>query len=785
MPFEKTTIETSIPNVFARQVARYGNRPAIVEEGGSITYQQLDRLANCVAGALTANGHRHGQTVAILLEQGILQIATILGVLKAGGIYVPLDIALGRQRLRKIQEHAAPQIILTDQINRSTATLIGGGQKLVLNIEDNPEQFLAEFRAVNLSPDDSAYIYYTSGTTGEPKGVVDTHRNVLHNIARYTDNLNVDCDDRLTLLQSCGFSGAVSNIFTSLLNGAVLLPFDVRRHGVSALAKWLALQKPTVYHSVPLLFRQLMRYCDTLPTLRVIRLEGDMARPADIETFNRHFNDSCTLVNGLGATETGITAQYFIRNGTSPPDKVVPVGEATEDIRIDVVDTQNRPLSRGQFGEIVITSPYLAKGYWRRSDLTRSAFLVSDDNTRSYRTGDLGRIDSQGLLEVHGRVNSLSKIRGEWVDLSAVEATVTAAPRKQAARPETPMERLVAGVFERTLNIGSIGRKDDFFELGGDSLKAVEACVEICRLTGSNQALGALQHASTVADLAGILSDTVSRGCLVPLQSQGDGGVLFSVHAHMGHVFNLRQLAAQFAPERRFFGLQAKGLDGIDRPDTTLDAMAATYVNCIRKIQPKGPYLIAGYCFGSWVAVEMARQLRLSGEHVMELLLIDPQPPSGLLNEEQQRGDLKTQSSHFLARVRGLTMKKTARAIRSRVTEAAQRLRVRLLWLVAHRLPDKSRLARLILHRPADAIAIMQLDYQPLPYEGDACVLVSSDHDVGAGDRRAWESYIKGALEFESLVGNSTDLLRDPYTRDLAAQLLGRINSMRDPDIHT
>lgn len=578
MHLDKTTIETSIPDLFAKQVYRHGQRPAIVTERNRVTYQELDLITNRIANALVANGHCHGQTVSILLEQGIPQIASILGVLKAGGIYVPLDLALGRQRLRAVLQDADPHIVLTDRINRSVATLISSGRRRMLIIEEDLQQFPDEFQAQSLSPNDSAYVYYTSGTTGDPKGVEDNHRNILHNIARYTNTLNIGCSDRLTLLQSCGFSGAVSNIFTSLLNGAVLLPFDVRARGASALAKWLTGEKPTIYHSVPSLFRQLMRYCDTLPTLRIIRLEGDLVRPIDIETFNRHFDGSCTLVNGLGATETGITAQNFIPHGASMPGNSVPVGKATHDICIDVVDERNRPVRQGDSGEIVITSRYLARGYWRRPELTKKAFSEIDSDTRSYRSGDLGRIDQLGLLELHGRLDSRTKIRGEWVDLNDLEAALTccagvkdaiaAAPSVAVSKPEltawvlpdtgarvtplalrealrsqgwpqhatparffvldhwpldlngkvdrkalaatteplgigtepqTRLEQLVAKVFEQILEVPSVSRTDDFFELGGDSLKAVEVCLEIGRLTGSSVALGSFQHASSVA----------------------------------------------------------------------------------------------------------------------------------------------------------------------------------------------------------------------------------------------------------------------------------------------
>lgn len=858
MRFDTIPIESSIPDAFAQQVHLRGDRCAVVTENGSVTYQQLDHIANCAAGALLANGHCRGHTVAILCEQGILQIAAIMGVLKAGGIYVPLDMAVGRRRLKNIIQHAEARIVLTDRINRSVASLIGGAQMRVVNIEKDLEQYADKYQAVRLSPADFAYIYYTSGTTGDPKGVVDIHRNVLHNVARYTSSLEIDCNDRLTLVQSCGFSAAVSNIFTSLLNGAVLLPFDVRTRGVSALARWLVSQEPTIYHSVPSLFRQLMRCCDTLPTLRVIRLEGDQTRAIDVDTFNRQFDSNCTLVNGLGATETGITAQYFIENGKSLDRNVVPVGTAMRDFCFEILDASREPVPRGQYGEIVITSRYLASEYWRAPDLTNSRFSVIDGETRSYFTRDIGRINRHGLLEVHGRMDSLVKIRGEWVDLGALEvalarcdgvqdaiadlpndgaakteltawivqdvgANVSAEVLRESLRsqdwpqcstptrfiilddcpldlngkidrkalaattgrqgerttPRSPREMLVAKVFEQVLRVGTVSRENDFFELGGDSLSAVEACLQLSRLTGSDQALGLFQHASSVAELAKSLDGAFDRGCLVPLQRRGNGPPLFCVHAHMGHVFNLRQLAGQFSPEQKFFGLQARGLTGTEPPDLTLEAMATTYAACIREVQPTGPYLISGYCFGSWVAVEIARQLRHAGHEVSALFLIDPQLPHAIL-AKMPGTDVEWRLRQTLKRLRGVGANRIFQKLRRRLFNAGPKARIRTLWLIVHLFQGKRGICSRVLHRPSDAIGVMQLDYQPSAYYGDACILLPNGKALECSSRHAWASYIRGNLDFENLVGNSSDLLRDPYTRDLAACILRRIGALNN-----
>jgi thioesterase domain-containing protein len=336
---------------------------------------------------------------------------------------------------------------------------------------------------------------------------------------------------------------------------------------------------------------------------------------------------------------------------------------------------------------------------------------------------------------------------------------------------------MIAEVFEQVLEIPSVSRTDDFFELGGDSLKAVEACLELDRVTGFNRAFGAIQHASSIAEFAQILGGAVDRGCLVPLQQLGQGPPLFCVHAHMGHVFNLRQLASQFAPEQKFFGLQAKGLDGIERPEIKLEDMAASYVANMRIAQPEGPYLIAGYCFGSWVAIEIARKLRDTGQQVAALFLIDPQLPKGI-SPEGLRGHFGPRTGRLIERLRRITLRRTVWALRNRLAQATRAVRVRLLWLVAHLLPATHWLSEIALRRPADTIAIIQLDYRPRPYDGDAYLLIPADKLPEPHHYKVWESIIEGRIEFETLVGTASELMREPFTRDLAACLLGHINQL-------
>ena len=634
--FPPWPIEGSLGSRFTALAATHGDRPALIEPDRVTSYRALESWSRRIAIALQTTAPRAGQPVGVMVEQGAPQIAAIVGTLRAGAIYVPLDAALSVTRLRTIIADAGLRTVVADRMNRSLAQwLVPGGHILETGHAEAPDADLVRATLAEVDADAPAYIYYTSGSTGPAKGVVDSHRNVMHNIARYTHALHLGAHDRLTLLQSCGFSGAVSNIFGALLNGAALLPFDVRRYGVTALVRWLATVEPTIYHSVPSLFRQVVDTGSALPTLRVIRIEGDLGGAPDVERFQRHFNRegqvACMLAHGLGATETGLVAQYLVTPETPMTAGAMPVGDALPGMQIAIVDSSRRAVPPGRIGEIAITSEYLATGYWQRPDLTAARFTQTADGQRCYHTGDLGRMDANGMLELHGRGDLMIRIQGEWIDLQGLEQTLRGVPGvsdailttvegpgdtqvlhahviaetadeagwrqmlrrvlpalptlrievrrvarwpldangkvdrrrlfEQAALPHadiagseapaTSTEKIVAKVFADTLSIERVGRDDDFFELGGDSLKAVDASLTLQDRLGNRLALGAFQHASSVRGLALVLDGVVPPDNLVLLQPEGSATPLVCIHGHGGNVFSMRTLARWFAPERQ------------------------------------------------------------------------------------------------------------------------------------------------------------------------------------------------------------------------------------------
>jgi amino acid adenylation domain-containing protein len=437
-PFPPEEIEQSIPARFAAQVRAFPERLAVKMGDDVLSYAELDRHANRIARALLAERVNTPEPVALVVEQSPTLIATILGVLKAGKIYVPLDPTHPLPRLEEALAHAQVGLVVADASHRALAVSLARCERTVLDVSRLDGGLSDQDPALALGPDLLAYVFFTSGSTGRPKGVFDCHRNVLHNIMRYTNNLRIGPDDRLTLLQAPSFSGTVSSLFGALLNGAAIFPYDLRRQGMGpALARWLRTERVSIYHSVPTIFRSAVEGGDRFPDVRVVRLEGDAASPVDVKLFRACFEPGSLLAVGLGATETGLSCQFLIDHETSLSAGPVPIGRPTPDMRISVLDAEGHPLPAGNAGELAVTSAHLALGYWNEPELTARAFVANADGTRTYRTGDLGRIRSDGLVEYLGRKDYRLKVGGQTIDAAEVEAALLALEGIRAAAVTT------------------------------------------------------------------------------------------------------------------------------------------------------------------------------------------------------------------------------------------------------------------------------------------------------------------------------------------------------------
>ena len=423
-PFPREALDQSIGARFDEIVRRFPNKLAVRTKKYSWSYAELNARAENISQAI--NEHEISRPAPILLvsDHDAPAIAALLGVLKAGHFYCALDPAAPLEHNKSILQSLSPRALLCDGANLHLSEKLAEGMMPIMNTDDAPVTPSHGAWPIQVPPDALAYVFFTSGTTGKPKGVMDSHRNVLHNILRYSNNLRITGADRITLLQMLSFSGSVSSLFCALLNGGTVYPFDLRRDGPGALADLLSEQGVTIYHSVPSIFRLIAGEGRRFPSLRIVRLEGDQASAADAALFQRNFPASCRLVNGLGATECGIIRQFFLSTDAPPPGRSLPIGYPVEDMEVFLLDHGGRMTPTGEIGEIAVKSRYLATGYWRQPARTIEAFkaALDDPAARIYRTGDLGRFDEAGCLDYLGRKDFQNKVRGQSVNLAEIEA---------------------------------------------------------------------------------------------------------------------------------------------------------------------------------------------------------------------------------------------------------------------------------------------------------------------------------------------------------------------------
>lgn len=464
-PFPREALEQAITERFAQQVWLNPERIAVCSRSTEWNYRELDERASVIARAicevvLTAGGSR----IALLCDHDAPMIAAILGSLKSGHAYVPLDAIHPRERLAAILDDAQVAALITDKHNLALAIEIAAGLPLIMCDDTSGG---GESALPSVGPDSIAYLLYTSGSTGKPKGVVQNHRNVLHHICAYTNNLHINAADRIALLASYSFDAAVMDIYGALLNGARLCLFDMRNEGLASLPNWLNDNRISIYHSTPTVYRQVMQFMDgneQLTGLRLIVLGGEVVHPADLDLYRQHCSPECLFVNGLGPTESTVTLQYFLNHQSCIASVVcdsVPVGHPVENTNVLLLNESGEPVDLYGIGEIVIRSRYVALGYWRRPELTRARFRPdpTDRDGRMYYTGDLGRLLPDGSIEFMGRKDQQLKIRGHRVECGEIESVL----RQHAAvaevlvvaqdRPSNDMALVAYVVFRRNQGV--------------------------------------------------------------------------------------------------------------------------------------------------------------------------------------------------------------------------------------------------------------------------------------------------------------------------------------------
>ncbi len=423
-------------HLFTRHVQSGGKNAAVVHNDRSITYQELDEKSDRFAAALVARGIGLEDAVVVCLPRSIELVTIFLGILKAGGAFVPVDPSYPQQRIDAIQNETSASIVVD--------------QKVFDELELQSRSL--RFAAPQIDPQHLAYIIFTSGSTGAAKGVQIEHHSIVNFVNAQIDRMGVTATDRVGSSFSPAFDGGLSEIFLALGSGATCVVNDsALMQDPARLTEHFNRHAITIAKFAPALLSMLD--ATAFPHLRVIASAGDKLTG---ELASRWVTPERVLFNGYGPTEAavGCCMMEVTQSDTIRP----PIGRPMNNMSIYLLDANQNLVPIGGKGEIYVGGPGVARGYLNRPELNSQAFLPDpfshDANARMYRTGDLGRWRNDGMLEFIGRVDDQISLRGFRVEPGEIAAAIETCPQVQQAvvvqRTDGEQEQLVAYVVPRS-----------------------------------------------------------------------------------------------------------------------------------------------------------------------------------------------------------------------------------------------------------------------------------------------------------------------------------------------
>ncbi|MBD2339092.1 amino acid adenylation domain-containing protein [Calothrix sp. FACHB-156] len=563
-----------IHQIFEEQVEQTPKAVAVVEDSEQLTYVELNNRANQVAHYLRKQGIDSGIPVGICMQRSLDFIVGVLGILKAGGVYVPLDPDYPPERLAGMLEDVQPQVVLTqtdfiDKLPAFTNILAVDAAAIA---EESTENLNAEVTADNL-----AYIMYTSGSTGKPKGVSIPHRGVVR-LVKATDYINFSSAETWLQLAPISFDAATLEIWGSLLNGSKLVIMPMPKPTLEEIGQVIQQQQITTLWLTASLFHLMVdERLEDLKSVKQLIAGGDVLSVPHVKKVLQYL-PHIRLVNGYGPTEnTTFTCCYPITSDTNL-DLSVPIGRPIANTQVYILDPNLQPVPIGVWGELYTGGAGLAQGYWQQPDLNNEKFIPHPfGDGRLYKTGDLVRYRPDGTIEFQGRIDQQVKIRGFRIELGEIEAKLATHPQiKQTVvttqaetliayfvpeaeapssselrhylkqqlpeymlpagyvcldtfpltpngkldrnalpkadlttygavkyiAPRTEKEQAIATIIASVLHLEQVGIEDNFFEIGGNSLNAMQVVSRLRQTFGVELPLRRLLEVPTVLELA-------------------------------------------------------------------------------------------------------------------------------------------------------------------------------------------------------------------------------------------------------------------------------------------
>ncbi len=721
--------------LFEEQVALNKFSTCLIYGDTIVSFNEVNTRANQLARYLIAKGITPNKCVPLCIGRSIEFVIAMLAILKAGGVYVPLDTSVPRDRIQFILMDLAAGCIIC---SKESSSLVNDFNIDTIELDGKDQQNIASQALGNLQltthPTDLAYIIYTSGSTGKPKGVMIEHHAFSHYVTnsktRYINNDDNTAGSYIYL--SNAFDASITALFMPMLSGKMAV--------ISSRNKSEVFEDPNFRKYAPYDFLKVTpAHLDFLiPTLedtsnswvtKRLVIGGEALYAGQLEAYvQKHL--SLQIINEYGPTETAVGCTTFSLpvSDSKKYKKGVPIGTPINNICIYLFKEKDGKLQPCIEGEIYIGGHGLARGYLNRNDLTEEKFIINpiknSPYTRLYKTGDVGKWLPDGNLVYVGRIDDQVKISGYRIELGEIENTVNAlsfinsccvlalqqgASKKlvcyyvheisrvypnsadepgandeclgnknedlvtgsnaiiasqiekklrsvlQSKLPDymmparfimltkipltsngkidrnflselsikevhkniesrsiTKTEQKILKIWKRVLDDKNIQIWDDFFSITGDSIQAAAIMNLVNRNFSTHLPLTTLIHAPTITQLAAVVDGAEKNkdnSCIYTFRSSGSKTPLILVHAGDGDILFYRQLSNALNDDQPVYGIMAKGLDGKQPPLTNVHDLASFYVAEILRLQPKGPYRLAGYCFGAVLCFEMAHIL--------------------------------------------------------------------------------------------------------------------------------------------------------------------------------
>ncbi|WOD44518.1 non-ribosomal peptide synthetase [Hwangdonia lutea] len=705
---ELNKTNSSYPNlplheILRKQAQLVQKKQAIKFGETTISYKDLEEQVNQLAHQLIEKGVKPADFVGVSLPRSIELVIVLMAIMRCGAAYLPMDPNYPRKRLEFMLKDSEAHFLITTKalsLSLNSYSTLFAVEDLFTNLSKHPKT------PTNIKVENTeiAYLLYTSGSTGNPKGVTISHKNLVNFLYSMAREPGISESDKLLSITTISFDIAGLELFLPLIKGATLvLADDETVKDTRLMLDVLQNENITMLQATPSTWQMLIDSGWEKPLALKALCGGEALPMALAKKILKQVNE---LWNVYGPTETTI---WSATKQIKATDELIAIGHPIANTQLYVINEQGVLMPPGTIGELCIAGDGLANGYWKRPDLTAKKFITnvfdSTGNARLYRTGDLARLLPTGEVECLGRIDQQVKIRGHRIELGEIENALDALETVQASvvllnadrlvanvvlneeseepkdkfsawkkalaeqlpfhmvpqefnllnefpktlngkidrkelleslstknvsitttAPRNKTEEIVAAIWQESLGIDSIDIHSDFFELGGHSLIAVKVMALIEKQTGNRLPLSTLFEYSSIEKLATYIDKGNQQShwhSLVPIKPNGDKTPLYIVHGGEFNVLIFHGLAKKIDKDRPVYGLQAKGLNGIDEPHATVEEMVEDYVSEIISANPNGPYALAGYSFGGVIAFEMARKLKAMGKKVTTVALFD------------------------------------------------------------------------------------------------------------------------------------------------------------------